>query len=288
MTGSDTALQQAVVDAALAAGINWFDTAPGYGQGRSEANLGAALAQHGGANELHIATKVRIPAPLSQSVGDLVRQSLEESQRRLRVDRVALLQLHNGVTRGQGDEPDSLTPEQILQPRGVLAALERLRDEGLVDHLGLTGTGHADSLRTVVRSAAFDTIQIPYNLLNPSAGTTIELQDGRTNYGNLLSDCAEQGMGVFAIRVFAGGALLGLPPSDHTLTTRYFPLALYEADLRRAEALRATLDPGQSMHELAIRFVLSHPSITSALIGLGSLQDVRQLEHVRWRAWRDP
>lgn len=58
------------------------------------------------------------------------------------------------------------------------------------------------------------------------------------NYGNILVDCAEQQMGVMAIRVLAAGAILGSPPHAHTLKTPYFPLALYESDLAHAEALR--------------------------------------------------
>ena len=51
-------------------------------------------------------------------------------------------------------------------------------------------------------------------------------------------------MGVFAIRVFAGGALLGQPPSAHTLKTPYFPLALYERDAERARQLLRRARPG--------------------------------------------
>src|SRR5687767_10713741 len=94
MTGDDHAAQRAAVVAALDAGVNWFDTAPGYGNGASEANLGRVLAELP-ADGVHVATKVRVPA--EGDVAGFVRRSVEESLRRLRLPRVTLLQLHNGI-----------------------------------------------------------------------------------------------------------------------------------------------------------------------------------------------
>jgi aryl-alcohol dehydrogenase-like predicted oxidoreductase len=75
-------------------------------------------------------------------------------------------------------------------------------------------------------------------------------------------------MGVFAIRVFAGGALLGHEPSPHTYKTKFFPLDLYQRDTRRAEQLAGKLPEGMSVKDAAVRFTLSHPSVHSAIIGL--------------------
>src|SRR4029079_2128414 len=101
---------------------------------------------------------------------------------------------------------------------------------GLVRFVGLTGTGQPDAMREVVRSGEFDTLQVPYHLLNPSAGRDVPTDFGEMHYGNIIADCAEQRMGAFAIRVFAGGALVDRPPSAHTLKTPFFPLPLYERD----------------------------------------------------------
>jgi len=96
------------------------------------------------------------------------------------------------------------------------------------------------------------------------------------SYGNIMADCAAQRMGVFAIRVFAGGALLGAPPSAHTLKTPFFPLALYERDARRTGALAALLPAGLSMQAAALRFALAHPHATSALAGFRTPAEVDQ------------
>lgn len=265
MTGDDIALQRATVARAIERGVNWFDTAAGYGDGRSEANLGRVLAELGA--DVHVATKVRVPLDQLDDPEQAILRSVRDSLARLRLPRVTLLQLHNGITTTRGAEANAVTPADVLRPGGVLAALERARADGLARFIGLTGTGHPAALREVIRSGAFDTVQSPYNLLNPSAGAAGVLAAGDTDYGNVFADCAAAGMGVFAIRVYAGGALLGRPPGAHTLKTPYFPLALYERDAARAAALRADAPT-------ALRFALAHPAVTAAIIGFGAPADV--------------
>jgi aryl-alcohol dehydrogenase-like predicted oxidoreductase len=259
--------QVRVIRRALDAGINWFDTAAGYGEGLSEESLGAAFARLGLSADVHIATKVRF---LPEHLGDLrgrARASFEGSLRRLGVRRVTLLQLHNAITERRGDEPTSVTPEDVLGPGGVLEAFDELRGESRVRFLGLTGIGQPGAMRRVVGSGAFATIQVPYNLLNPSAGHAVASTFPEANYGNIIEDCGRQGMGVFVIRVFAGGALAGNPPGAHTLKTPFFPLALYERDRARAAGLRAILGPGRPLTAEAIRFVLAHPHVSAAIVG---------------------
>ena len=277
MTGSDASAQRDVVAAAIEAGINWFDTAPGYGAGSSEANLGRVLSEIKPVQPIHIATKVRIPLDSTEPIGDVIRRSVEESLQRLRVSSVTLLQLHNGMTLTRGDEPASITPTDILLRGGVADTFDRLRDEGLILHTGLTGTGQPAAMKEVIRSGRFDTVQTPYNALNHSAGSTPSIEPSDTDYGNILADCAEQRMGVFAIRVFAAGALLGQAPSAHTLKTPYFPLDLYQRNVARAGLLRAELRDGESMSAFALRFALSHSAVSSAIIGFGSPEHVAEL-----------
>lgn len=275
MTGTDHAVQLATVRRAIDAGINWFDTAPGYGNGQSEASLGRVLAELGVAGEVHVATKVRVPPEALDDPGDYVRRSVEGSLRALELARITLLQLHNGITRNRHDEPASITPRDVLGEKGVVRAFRRLQEDGLIGYVGLTGTGQPAAMAEVIGSGEFDTLQVPYNVLNPSAGEGGA--DGEADYGNVVGECARQGMGVFAIRVFAGGALHDQPPSAHTLKTPYFPLALYERDLARAGRLRERVAGRMAMGEYAVRFALSHPAVTAAIIGFGSPQHVDEV-----------
>jgi aryl-alcohol dehydrogenase-like predicted oxidoreductase len=269
MTGDDHAAQRATVQRAVARGVNWIDTAPGYGQGKSEGSLGGVLDEFDAEEDLYVATKVRLGQADLADIPAAVRRSIEASLGRLRAPRVTLLQLHNGLTVGRDDEPFSITPADVLGPGGVLAAFREVHEAGLVQFLGLTGTGQPAAMREVVRSGGFDTIQVPYHLLNPSAGRDVAADFAETNYGNIITDCAAMNMGVFAIRVFAAGALLGQEPSAHTLKTPFFPLDLYERDRRRAG--------GGDLKASALRFVLDDDRVHAAIVGVGSPRHVDEL-----------
>jgi D-threo-aldose 1-dehydrogenase len=266
MVGDDETQQAQTIAHALDVGINWFDTAATYGGGRSEANLGRALEHV----DVHLATKARLSEKDLGDIPTAVRRSFESSLTRLRRTRVTLLQLHNSITARRGDEPTSITPADVLGPRGVLETFRQLRDEGLVAHLGLTGIGQPAALAEVIRSGEFDTLQVPYHLLNPSAGRAMPDGWSETDLGNIIGECARAEMGVLAIRVLAGGALADNPPSPHTLKTPFFPLDLYERDRARAAVLRSRLPERRMLTREAVRFALAHPHIQSALIGFGS------------------
>ncbi len=274
MTGKDGDAHVAVLRRAVEKGINWIDTAPGYGQGQSEANLGRALREVSATSSVHIATKVRLGPEHLSNIRDAIRRSVDESLQRLGIASVRLLQLHNALSARRDDEPFSITPADVLGHGGVLEAFRELQQEGLVRFLGLTGAGQPAAMREVVRSGGFDAMQVPYHLLNPSAGQVVPDSFDETNYGNIIADCAAMQMGVLAIRVYAGGALLGNPPNAHTLKTPFFPLPLYQRDLERARQLQNRLGTNTSLKEMALRFALSHPHIHSAIVGFGAPEHV--------------
>lgn len=276
LVGDDKARQRAVIERAIECGINWFDTAATYGSGQSECNLGRVLEELNTASRVHVATKVRL---IGDDLGDIrgaVRRSVEESLVRLRLPRVTLVQLHNSITRRRGDEPTSVTPADVLGPDGIAKAFEELLTEGLAQHIGLTGIGQPGALAEVVHSGRFETMQVPYHLLNPSAGRDAPDDFAETNFGNIIAECGRQQMGVLAIRVLAGGALAGNHPSPHTFKTPFFPLSLYERDKQRAARLREMLGPERSVPQEAIRFALAHPQIHSAIIGFGDLWQIEE------------
>lgn len=284
MTGDDRETQCAVLEAVVAAGINWIDTAAGYGNGRSEENLGRVLSEVNVPYEMHVATKVRLTdEQLSGDIRSHVLRSVEDSLRRLQRSQLTLLQLHNGLTRSRGEQASSVAEDDVLWANGIADAMDAARDLGLCRFIGLTGTGQADAMRRVIRSNRFDTIQCPFNILNPSAGAIVDQSFCETNYGNIFEDCLQLRMGVFAIRVLAGGAIPGQPPSAHTLRTPYFPLDLYKRDAAAADRLMSDsecsevdVESDQSVvrTKQAIRFVLSHPAVSSAIVGFGKPEHV--------------
>jgi len=274
LVGDDQTRQRAVVEHAIERGINWFDTAATYGGGQSERNLGRVLAELKAADCVHVATKVRLIGDDLADIRGAVQRSVAASLDRLQLKRVSLLQLHNSITARRGDEPTSLTPEDVIVSGGVADAFDELRSAGLVEHVGITGIGQPNALSEVIRSGRFGTMQVPYHLLNPSAGRDMPEDFNETDYGNIIADCTAMGMGVLAIRVFAGGALLGNPPSPHTFKTPFFPLALYQRDQQRAARLQERLGPDRRLAHEAVRFALAHPKINSAIIGFAQTWQV--------------
>ncbi|HUG17458.1 MAG TPA: aldo/keto reductase [Planctomycetaceae bacterium] len=274
MVGERNPQQRDVIAYAIERGINWFDTAATYGNGQSEQNLGRVLVELGVDSTVRVASQVRLTDESLSDIRGAVRQSVEGSLKRMQLSRLTLLQLHNSITPQRGDEPTSLTPEDVLGSGGVVEAFEELRQAGLVSHIGLTGIGHPASLAKVVCSNRFETMQVPYHLLNPSAGLDRPEEFSETNYGNIIATCAEMQMGVMAIRVLAGGALAGNPPSPHTFNTQFFPLALYERDRQRANRIREALGPDRHLPQEAIRFALAHSQISSAIVGFGEVSQI--------------
>lgn len=274
MVGDDVRSQRELVRRVLDAGINWIDTAAGYGNGRAEGAVGAALASLGAQQEVHVATKVRLQESQLDDIPRAVRESLSASLERLSLKHITLLQLHNSITERRGDEPDSVSPQDVLGRGGVREAFERLRLDGIVKVIGITAIGHARALREVIDSGNFNTIQVPYNLVNPSAGQPMPGDFPEANYGNVIRHAAEQRMGVFVIRVYAAGVLAGNPPSRHTMTTKYFPLALFERDRLRANRLESLASDGMDLKEMAMRFPLSHPHVSSVIVGFSEPRHV--------------
>ena len=136
MVRGDPAEQERVVARAIAAGVNYFDTAVQYGNGESEKNLGRVLQELKPADVV-VGTKVRLPPGEFGRIADAVTISLEGSLARLRLDRVDIFHLHNPITEAGGGS--ALSVRQVLGD--VVPAFERLRAQGKIRFLGMTAVG---------------------------------------------------------------------------------------------------------------------------------------------------
>ena len=200
--------QVEAVNHALRLGINYFDTAPQYGNGKSETNLGHVLRQL--RPDVRVATKVGITKEDLRHLNDVVQSSVETSLKRLGRERLDLLQLHTPVSSEAGGDAGrwTLGLENVLGKNGIADAFEQARSRKLVDNLGFTGLGETAAIHQVVTSKRFDVVQAYYNLLNPTAGMDAPGFVGQ-DFGRLIDAAAKQEMGVVVIRVMAGGALGG-------------------------------------------------------------------------------
>jgi aryl-alcohol dehydrogenase-like predicted oxidoreductase len=168
MVRGDPRDQERAIARALAIGVNYFDTAVQYGDGESEKNLGRILQTLKPDNAV-VGTKVRLPGAEFGRIADTVTQSLEASLSRLRRERVDIFHLHNAITENGGGE--ALSVRQVLGE--VVPAFERLRQQGKTRFLGLTAIGSTPALHQVIDAGGFDSAQVVYNMLNPSAATAL-------------------------------------------------------------------------------------------------------------------
>ena len=273
--------QLEAVQLALQLGINYFDTAPAYGNGQSEKNLGKVLKQI--KEDVFVATKVQIGIEDAKDIKGCVRKSLETSLDRLGREYVDVFQLHTPISSesGSGGRNLRLSLEQVLGKNGIAEVFETARSEGLVHYLGFTGLGDTDALHQVIESRCFDLVQSYFNLLNPSAGITVPDGFKGQDFRQLINVAASIDMGVVVIRVMAGGALGGTvartgyaaPSIGGGLT----PGSEYKDDEIRAGKLEFLLDNDlDSIPQAAVRFALDNPNVSSVLVGYSNIAQIME------------
>jgi aryl-alcohol dehydrogenase-like predicted oxidoreductase len=283
MVRGTPAEQEASIARALEAGITYFDTAPSYGDGESERNLGRVLKTLRPGGGVVLGTKVRLPPEARGDLGAAIAASLEASLGRLGRDSVDLFQLHDSI-----GGPGGYTVAQVLEE--AVPAMDRLRAQGKCRFLGITALGDTAALRQVVGAGRLDTAQMPYNLLNPSNLGTLPAGLPGQDFAGLARHAAARGVGMIGIRILAGGALSGEAERHPVAMPSVAPIASagsYEADLANARRLLPLVQEGHagSLAELAIRFAITPPEMGTALIGTASLG---QLETAIAAAERGP
>jgi L-galactose dehydrogenase/L-glyceraldehyde 3-phosphate reductase len=262
----DDATKRAAIDRALEAGINWIDTAPSYGDGRSEQALGWLLQDV--AKKPYLSTKVRLDLGRLDAMAGQIERSLEQSLERLRCDSVELFQLHNPI--GPQTSGERIGVDQVLGEGGVADVLDRLREQGLVRFTGITAIGETGAVRKVIASGRFDSAQVYYNMLNPSAGRDMPPAWQGQDFRGLIATCKEHGVAVMNIRVLAAGVLA----SDvrHGREAVIMPEADLPSEERRARAVVRRLGERYGTRaQSAIRFALANPDIACVVVGLAEL-----------------
>jgi aryl-alcohol dehydrogenase-like predicted oxidoreductase len=272
MVRGDPRDQERAVARALAVGVNYFDTAVQYGDGESEKNLGRVLQNLKPADAV-VGTKVRLPSAAFGRIAATVTQSLDGSLARLRRERVDIFHLHNAITEDGGGE--ALSVAQVLEE--VVPAFERLRQEGKTRFLGLTAIGDTAALHRVIDAGGFDSAQVVYNMLNPSAAEALPKNYPAQDYGRLFDHTKAAGTGVIGICVLAGGALSGSSERHPIASPPPEPIGSamsYDADIARARRLMPLVAEGfaASLTEAATRFAIGHPAVGTILVGMATPQ----------------
>jgi D-threo-aldose 1-dehydrogenase len=272
LINADEATRYKALERAVAAGINWIDTAPVYGNGASEETIGRHLETL--TPRPHVSTKVRLEAEDMDDIPGAIERSLEQSLKRLQSESVALFQLHNHLGSGVGERV-ALSPEQVLDRGGVADTFDRLKEQGLIQATGMTAAGDTHACLEVISSGRFDAAQVYYNAINPSAAwrRVPPAWKGGQDLCGIIGACFHQHMGVLNIRVWAGGVLASAERPDKLFVmTADTDLA---NEMRCAEAVRAALgDAYGTPAQAALRFVLGNRDLAARVIGITKIEQL--------------
>jgi len=238
-----------LLNAVLDAGINLVDTSVDYG--RSEELIGRYIGHR--REEYFLASKcgcpLQLPAdtpppyPHDYSPAN-VRADVEQSLRRLGTDRLDLVQVHMSPSQAQ------------LAAEDTVGTLQALKDEGKLRFIGMSGT--LPNLTDHIAMGAFDVFQIPYSAI-------------QREHEDLITEAAAGGAGT----LIRGGVARGAPAEDKNW--RLGPIGLAEGEGQRRwqnSALEDVLD-GMSRMEFMLRFTLSHPGLSTTIVGTANIDHLR-------------
>jgi aryl-alcohol dehydrogenase-like predicted oxidoreductase len=260
------ATADAILTAADRAGITFWDTADVYGAGRSESRIAAYLGA--GRSDIRVATKVgRDPSlyPDSYTRGRL-RRNIEGSLQRLRVEVLDLVQLH-------------CVPPAALEAGELFGWLDELQDEGLIRAYGASVETLDEALVAAVHPR-LASLQIIFNLFRQDA------------IDRLFPVARANDVGIIVRLPLASGVLTGkmragqaFAPSDHRHYNRHgeafsqgetFSGIPFEKALSLTDSLRGLLPDGMSLAQMAVRWILDHPEVSTVIAGASRPQQVTE------------
>ena len=270
-SGSDDEESMAAIERSIDLGCTFFDTALAYGNGKSEQLLGQVLSARrgrpaaGAGGRLLVATKVppknyQWPALDEYRLDDVfpsdhIRASTETSLRNLGLDRIDLQQLHVWTDVWASDDR-------------WIRAIDDLKSEGLIEGFGISiNRWEPASVLKALETGVVDSVQVVYNIFDQHP------ED------ELFPACREKGVAVIARVPFDEGSLSGVvrrgmtwPEGDWR--NLYFSPDKLEPTMERVEALAADLPPGASLADVALRFILMNPDVSTVIPGMRKIRHV--------------
>jgi aryl-alcohol dehydrogenase-like predicted oxidoreductase len=252
------------LDLAVEKGCNFFDTAWGYGEGRSEQILAGLLKRHSG-TRIYVATKIppknfKWPSRRGYLLEDCfpephIVEYVDKSLSNLAVDTIDLIQFHVW-------EDDWAEQDEWKQ------ALEKLRQQGKVDKVGISiNRWEPENSINTLKTGHIDAVQIIYNIFDQAP------EDG------LFPLCRQLDIGVIARVPFDEGTLTGnltldskFPQGDWRNT--YFVPENLKASVAHADAIKEILPPGRTLPEVALKFILQNKDVDTVIPGMRKKRNV--------------
>ena len=263
-TGSEPTEVDQSLERSVELGCNFFDTAWGYGAGKSEQILGALMKRHA-SKRLYFATKIppknfKWPSRPEFKLANCFPAShiieyTEKSLKNLNVDCIDLQQFHVWED-GWSDQDD------------WKKAIEKLKKEGKVKHFGVSvNRWEPDNVLNTLKTGLIDAVQVIYNIFDQAP------ED------NLFPLCRQLDIGVIARVPFDEGTLTGtltketvFPKNDWRAT--YFVPENLNSSVDHAEALKALIPSGMSMPEMALRFIIGNDDVHTIIPGMRKVRNV--------------
>jgi D-threo-aldose 1-dehydrogenase len=259
----DESRARATLNAIFDNDIGFLDTSRNYGMGRSEERIGAAIRERGVPQHLVISSKLDRNMETNLFDGDRARRSLEESLAALGVTHIPMLHLH--------DPEYASDLKDVTKPGGAMAALMRMKEEGLVTAIGLAA-GRTDIMMPLLRDFDFDAL-ISHNrftLLNRHAEAMFDFAQKK---GVAILNAAPYASGILAKGVAKAPLYSYMPASDDIKS--------------RAGAIEALCSQhGVPMGAAALQFSMRDPRVTSTVCGVTTPDRVQQ--SIDWANWNIP
>ena len=241
------------LEAVFESPINFLDTAASYGDGESERRIGEALKRRGGLPEgVVLATKADRDLQTGEFSGEQMRRSVERSLRLLGLDRLQLVYLH---------DPEHESFENLMAPGGAVEVLRDLKEEGVIEHLGVAGGPIEVEIR-YVQTGLFEAVitHNRYTLLDRSAGP-------------LLDVAAEMGVALLNAAPYGSGILAKGPD----VYARYAYQEASAEMVERATAMQEVCRQfGIPLAAAALQFSMRDPRVASTIVGLSRPERIGQ------------
>jgi aryl-alcohol dehydrogenase-like predicted oxidoreductase len=265
-SGSEDSASLTALDRAVALGCNFYDTAYAYGDGRSEKLLGETLKRHAGAGKrLYVATKVppknrvwpgRASTPISQVFPyDYIVEMTEKSLKNLGSERLDLQQLH-------------VWSDAWVEDDGWRRAAEDLKRDGKIEGFGISvNRWEPANVLKALDTGLVDAVQVVYNIFDQAP------ED------ELFPACQRLNVAIIARVPFDEGSLTGTLTQDSKWPegdwrNLYFTPENLKTTLARVERLEPLVPAGTTLPDLALRFIVHHPAVSTTIPGMRQVKNV--------------
>jgi aryl-alcohol dehydrogenase-like predicted oxidoreductase len=267
-SGSEDNESLTALDRSVALGCNFFDTAYAYGDGRSEKLLGETLKRHAGAGaskRLYVATKVppkdrvwpgRASTPISQVFPyDYIVEMTEKSLANLGTERLDLQQLH-------------VWSDAWVEDDGWKRAAQDLKKAGKIEGFGISvNRWEPANVLKALETGLVDAVQVVYNIFDQAP------ED------QLFPACQRLNVAIIARVPFDEGSLTGTLTPDATWPqgdwrNLYFTPENLKTTLARVDRLKPLVPAGSTLPDLALRFIVHHPAVSTTIPGMRKIRNV--------------